>query len=139
MNHAQKLHLKNLIEEYAEARVADSWKGGADPLDVPPIEQDLKDAKRALFDSLTIYTSNDTKRLELLLEVVLAAANGSKMTGAATFVYTSVQARTKASEVMDASTMKGILDVALAIPRSASGAPSRSTAALDECTEKSSG
>lgn len=138
MNHAQKLHLKNLIEEYVEARVADSWKGGCDPLDVPPIEQDLKDAKRALFDSLTIYTNNATERLELLLEVMLAAANGSAMSGAATFVYTTVQARTKASEVMDASTMKGILDVALAIPRAASGAPSRSTSAPDQCTEEPS-
>jgi hypothetical protein len=36
------------VRRLVKAEVADSWKGGGDPADVPEIEAELKSARRAL-------------------------------------------------------------------------------------------
>lgn len=38
------------IQRYAQACVADSWKGGGDPADIPDIEDELSNAQCALED-----------------------------------------------------------------------------------------
>ncbi len=40
--------LAQLIETYADARVADSWKGGGDPAEAPVFEADLAAARERL-------------------------------------------------------------------------------------------
>jgi len=45
---AQADKLRTLIADYAEDKVADSWKGGGDPSHIPLIEQDLATSKRKL-------------------------------------------------------------------------------------------
>lgn len=113
MNHAQKMHLAGVIEDYAEARVADSWKGGTDPLDAPLIEQDLKDAKRALDDTLTLRATNDTERLNLLLDTMLAVSNDMKLPLAGQLVMDAMQDHVANGNIITGDDMKGILDVAL--------------------------
>ena len=113
MNHAQKMHLAGVIEDYAEARVADSWKGGTDPLDTPLIEQDLKDAKRALDDTLTLRTTNDGERLNLLLDTMLAVSNDMKLPPAGQLVMDAMHSHVAAGTILTGDNMKGILDVAL--------------------------
>lgn len=41
----QHTELERLIEAYVQAAIADSWKGGGDPADIPAIELDLIVAK----------------------------------------------------------------------------------------------
>lgn len=113
MNHAQKMQLKGLIEDYADARVAYSWKGGTDPLDTPLIEQDLKDAKRALNDVLYLRTTNDTERLNLLLDTMLAVSNDMKLPPAGQLVMDAMQDHVANGSIITGDDMKGILDVAL--------------------------
>lgn len=43
-----RLKLKAVVRRLVRAEVADSWKGGGDPSDIPAIEQELKQAKGAL-------------------------------------------------------------------------------------------
>ena len=113
MNHAQKMHLAGVIEDYAEARVAYSWKGGTDPLDTPLIEQDLKDAKRALNDTLALRTTNDGERLNLLLDTMLAVSNDMKLPPAGQLVMDAMQGHVANGNIITGDDMKGILDVAL--------------------------
>lgn len=40
--------LKNAIGEVVVAAIADSWKGGGDPADIPLIEKDLQNAMMTL-------------------------------------------------------------------------------------------
>ena len=42
MNKQQAKQLKVAIQELVDAEVADSWKGGGDPADIPIIEAELK-------------------------------------------------------------------------------------------------
>lgn len=44
--------IRAAVERLIDAEVADSWKGGGDPADIPYIEQELEIA-RMKFDSLT--------------------------------------------------------------------------------------
>lgn len=44
----QAIKLRELIADYRDAEIADSWKGGGDPADIPGIEADLREAKTAL-------------------------------------------------------------------------------------------
>lgn len=43
--------IKAAVQRLVDAEVADSWKGGGDPADIPYIEQELEIA-RMKFDSL---------------------------------------------------------------------------------------
>ena len=40
--------VRQTVERYTEAAIADSWKGGGDPADTPSIEKELKEAEAAL-------------------------------------------------------------------------------------------
>ncbi len=44
----QANHLKTLIRQLVQAELADSWKGGGDPDDVPDIEKELIKCKRQI-------------------------------------------------------------------------------------------
>lgn len=48
--------LKRLIQAYADRQEEDSWKGGGDPESIPEIEEDLKTAKKTLFDFIKELT-----------------------------------------------------------------------------------
>ena len=113
MNHAQKMHLAGVIEDYAEARVADSWKGSGDPADIAEIEQDLKDARHALSDALYLRTTNDTERLNLLLDTMLAVSNDMKLPPAGQLVMDAMQGHVASGNILTSDDMKGILDAAL--------------------------
>ena len=43
------------ICNYRDAAIADSWKGGGDPDDVPTIERDLRNARMNLLITLAEY------------------------------------------------------------------------------------
>ena len=45
-----------LIEEYAQARVDNSWSGGGDPASVPELELRLSEARQALDDALRAFS-----------------------------------------------------------------------------------
>jgi hypothetical protein len=48
MNVNQAKKLVELIQELVKAEIQDSWKGGGDPLDVPIIEEELREAQENL-------------------------------------------------------------------------------------------
>lgn len=48
----EKRALMEAIKAYAEAAIADSWKGGGDPADIPEIEQMLEGAMQRLLLSV---------------------------------------------------------------------------------------
>ena len=50
LDHWRKL--LQLIKDYAEARIAESWKGGGDPADIPVIEANEKLAEANLFSHI---------------------------------------------------------------------------------------
>ena len=56
LNHKQAAKLKQLIKDYAETAVADSWAGSADPEDYENIRGDHKDSEEALFAYLASIT-----------------------------------------------------------------------------------
>lgn len=60
--------LRKLIEEFRDTEVADSWKGGGDPADVPFIERELEVAKTNLeqfIHKLEHGTDNLAKPIEV--------------------------------------------------------------------------
>lgn len=56
LHHKQAEKLKQLIQEYAETMVADSWAGSADPEDYENIRGDHQEATDALFTYLSSVT-----------------------------------------------------------------------------------
>lgn len=113
MNHAQKMHLAGVIEDYANAQVAMSWQGAGDPADSAQTRLELIEAENALNDVLHLRTTNDGERLNLLLDTVLAAANDIKLPPAGMLLMEAMQNHTAAGTVLTSDLMKGILDVAL--------------------------
>lgn len=59
---ALRKKLALLIERYGSALVADSWKGGGDPDDIPDIEYELEKARAKL--ELILNTEVFTKQKE---------------------------------------------------------------------------
>lgn len=47
--HQLKVTLRFLISEYVDAAVAESWKGGGDPADIPVLDAQLELAKAKLY------------------------------------------------------------------------------------------
>lgn len=113
MNHAQKMQLKGLIEEYAEARVAMSWQGAGDPADSAQTRLELIEAENALNDVLHLRTTSDTERLNLLLDTMLAVANDMKLPPAGQLLMDAMQSHAANGNIITGDDMKGILDVAL--------------------------
>ena len=44
---ARRQRLRRVVRELVAAEIADSWKGGGDPVDIPYIEARVKVARRA--------------------------------------------------------------------------------------------
>lgn len=55
----QRRALQRAIRALVKAEIADSWKGGGYPDDIPIIEEELLDAKRALTQLLDDLTEPD--------------------------------------------------------------------------------
>lgn len=49
---ARGIAVHKLLQRLIDAEVADSWKGGGDPADIPEIEQELREARAAFEDCL---------------------------------------------------------------------------------------
>lgn len=113
MNHAQKMQLKMLIEDYANAQVAMSWQGAGDPADSAQTRLELIEAENALNDVLYLRTTNDTERLNLLLDTMLAVANDMKLPPAGQLLMDAMSGHTADGTILTGDDMKGMLDVAL--------------------------
>lgn len=113
MNHTQKMQLKMLIEDYANAQVAMSWQGAGDPADSAQTRLELIEAENALNDVLYLRTTNDTERLNLLLDTMLAVANDMKLPPAGQLLMDAMSGHTADGTILTGDDMKGMLDVAL--------------------------
>lgn len=113
MNHAQKMQLKTLIEDYVNAQVAMSWQGAGDPADSAQTRLELIEAENALNDVLYLRTTNDSERLNLLLDTMLAVSNDMKLPPAGQLVMDAMQDHVANGNIITGDDMKGILDVAL--------------------------
>lgn len=61
MTKSQAANLKKAIQSLVKAAIADSWKGGGDPSDIPSIETDLACANLRVQSLLTSYTTLEPK------------------------------------------------------------------------------
>ena len=113
MNQAQKTKLAARISTYVRAAVELSWKGSSPPDESAEIEQHAKKCLKALNDELNAAVTNDTERLNLLLDTMLAVANDMKLPPAGQLLMDAMSGHTADGTILTGDDMKGMLDVAL--------------------------
>lgn len=62
MTPLQAARIKRAVTRLIKAEVADSWKGGGDPNDIPAIEAELKLARKHFDEVLREATTHPTPR-----------------------------------------------------------------------------
>lgn len=113
MNYTQKVKLAACINVYVRAAVDSSWKGSSPPDEAEDIERYAKKCHKAMNDALNAATTNDSERLNLLLDTMLAVSNDMKLPPAGQLVMDAMQDHVANGNIITGDDMKGILDVAL--------------------------